>query len=90
MVRAVERELAEETGLAGRCGRLVGWVERIAPEHHFVIADFEVTVDPRATAVAGSDARQVAWVPLADLAGVDLVDGLLAFLRSHGVAPPAP
>ena len=41
---AVVRELAEETGLQARCGDLVGWAERIDPDHHFVILDFRVEV----------------------------------------------
>ena len=47
---AVVRELAEETGLRVRCGDLVGWAERIGPEHHYVILDFRVELldpDPR-------------------------------------------
>jgi ADP-ribose pyrophosphatase YjhB (NUDIX family) len=61
MAQAVERELAEETGLLGRCGRLVGWVERISDEHHFVIADFEVELEgedePRSITSRGSSWR---------------------------------
>ena len=40
MVDAVVRELAEETGIHGTCGELVGWIERIEDLHHFVIFDF--------------------------------------------------
>ncbi|MDA8267207.1 MAG: NUDIX domain-containing protein [Actinomycetota bacterium] len=88
MAQAAERELAEETGLVGRCGPLVGWVERIDHRHHFVIADFAVEVDRTSPATAGSDARRLAWVPVAEVSTYDLVDGLLAFLRRHGVVPP--
>ena len=35
--------------------------------------------------VAGDDADAAAWVPLADVAGHDLVDGLAEFLTHHGV-----
>ena len=87
MARAVERELAEETGLVGRCGPLVGWTERIGDANHFVIADFEVEVDRTSAAAAGSDARSVAWAPVDQVFAYDLVDGLLEFLRSHGVVP---
>ena len=89
MAAAVERELAEETGLTGRCGALVGWVERIGPKHHFVIADFVVTVDRSSAAVAASDASAVAWVTIDELPAVDLVEGLLDFLREHRVVPQA-
>ena len=44
MVAAVLRELREETGLEGICGPLVGWVERMGIDHHYVIADFRVDV----------------------------------------------
>ena len=86
IVDAVLRELDEETGLAGTCGELVGWVERRGADHHFVILDFHVAVaDPQA-ARAGDDASAVAWIPLADLAArTDIVPGLVEFLREHGV-----
>lgn len=82
--QALEREVLEETGLSVRCGQLVGWVERKGDDHHFVILDFTVSVEGGA-AVAGGDAAGVAWVPLAELSGVDLVDGLETFLAQHGV-----
>ena len=82
---AVVRELAEETGLEGLCGPLLGWVERISDEHHFVILDFEVEVLEPGSPVAGDDAVEVAWVPLSDVAELDLVDGLAEFLHEHGV-----
>lgn len=84
---AVVRELAEETGLAGRCGPLLGWVERIDADHHFVILDFTVRVEGDEEPVAGDDAEEVRWAPLAEVVGLDLVDGLGSFLRAHGVVP---
>jgi 8-oxo-dGTP diphosphatase len=89
LAAAVERELAEETGLEGRCGAFVGWVERISPEYHFVILDFVVELAPGAqSARAGDDAAEVRWEPVTDLASVDgLVPGLLDFLREHGLVP---
>jgi len=82
---AVERETAEETGLAVSCGAFVGWAERIGPTHHFVILDFEVAMDGAQVPVAGGDAAEVAWVPLEALGSVELVSGLEDFLRRHGV-----
>jgi ADP-ribose pyrophosphatase YjhB (NUDIX family) len=85
LAEAVVRELAEETGLDGVCDRFLGWVERIGPEHHFVILDFAVTVLAPDVARAGDDAAEVAWVPLDEVSDRPLVDGLLEFLAEHGV-----
>jgi ADP-ribose pyrophosphatase YjhB (NUDIX family) len=85
LAEAVVRELAEETGMHGVCGPLIGWVERIADGWHFVILDFEVVllddVDPR----AGDDAAEAAWVPVWDVPELALVDGLAEFLSDHGI-----
>jgi ADP-ribose pyrophosphatase YjhB (NUDIX family) len=85
LAEAVVRELAEETGLEGVCGELVGWVERVGEGQHLVILDFRCTLLDHREAVAGSDAAEVAWVPLAEVADVGLVDGLAEFLHQHGV-----
>jgi 8-oxo-dGTP diphosphatase len=83
---AVVRELAEETGLEGLCGPMLGWVERIGDDHHFVILDFVVDVLEPGDPVAGDDAIEVAWVPLHEVAEMaNLVDGLAEFLHEHGV-----
>jgi len=82
---AVERELHEETALTVRCGDFVGWAERRGADHHFVILDFAVTVSGQTTPMAGSDAAAAAWVPLADVGALRLVEGLEDFLVRHGV-----
>ncbi|MHB1535121.1 MAG: NUDIX hydrolase [Acidimicrobiales bacterium] len=85
LAEAVVRELTEETGLEGVCDSLVGWVERIDDDHHFVIFDFHVTVLVVDDPVAGDDAAEVAWVPLTDAADLHLVSGLAEFLHDHGI-----
>jgi mutator protein MutT len=87
LAEAVVRELAEETGLEGVCERLVGWVERIGEDHHFVILDFAVTLLESRAPVAGHDAAEAAWVPLGEVSEQRLVDGLAEFLHEHGVIP---
>lgn len=91
LTAAVERELAEETGVVAECGDLLGCVERIDEDHHFVILDFAVSVpSPAPEARAGDDADEAAWVPLAEVPTLALVDGLADFLADHGVLPSAP
>ncbi|HET9442838.1 MAG TPA: NUDIX domain-containing protein [Acidimicrobiales bacterium] len=87
LAEAVVRELAEETGLEGICEDLVGWTERIDDDHHFVILDFRVTLLERGVPVAGHDALEARWVPLFDVADLDLVEGLAEFLHDHGILP---
>jgi 8-oxo-dGTP diphosphatase len=86
LAEAVVRELAEETGLEGVCGPLLGVVERFVEGRHFVILDHRVTLlEPDATPRAGDDAAEVAWVSLHEVAEWRLVDGLAEFLHDHGV-----
>ena len=85
LAEAVVRELAEETGLEGICGPLVGWVESIADDHHHVIFDFFVDVLEPDGVVAGDDAAEAAWIPLHEVAELPLVDGMAEFLHEHGV-----
>ncbi len=87
LAEAVLRELREETGLDAVCGDFVGWAERLGDDHHFVILDFLVGVLTDAEPVAGDDAAEVAWVPLAEVADLRLVDGLAEFLHDHGILP---
>jgi hypothetical protein len=68
------------------CGELVGWVERMADGHHFVILDFTVTLlDPTAQPVAGDDAAEAAWVSLHEVADLPLAEGLAEFLHENGI-----
>lgn len=86
LAEAVVRELAEETGLEGVCGPLVGVVERFVEGHHYVILDHRVTLlDPDAPPTAGDDAAEVAWVPRHEVAERPLVEGLAEFLHDHGI-----
>jgi len=85
LAEAVVRELEEETGLAGVCGPLIGWVELVDDGHHFVILDFEVVLLDNADPVAGDDAAEAAWVPVWTVPELPLVDGLAEFLSDHGI-----
>jgi 8-oxo-dGTP diphosphatase len=82
---AVLRELREETGIEGMCGDLMGWVERMDDEHHFVILDFAVsTLDP-VEPVAGDDAAEAEWVDLDEVGERQLVADLGQFLVDVGL-----
>jgi 8-oxo-dGTP diphosphatase len=82
---AVARELAEETGLEGTVGALVGIAERVGEGHHYVILDYAVTVADGQLPVAGDDAADVRWAGRSELAELALVDRLVEFLDEHGV-----
>lgn len=82
---AVVRELAEETGLAGVCGPLMGWAELISDEAHFVVLNFEVIMMDDADPSAGSDAAEARWVPLDQVEELHLTPGLAEFLAEHEV-----
>ena len=89
---AVAREVLEETGIVVEVGEFAGWVERIGDEDtHFVILDFVATPVPTGqTPVAGDDASAARWVPLAEVGGLDLVEGLHEFLVQIGSLAPWP
>ena len=87
LAEAVVRELLEETGIEGVCGRLIG-VEEVLPEDgagHFVILDFEVSILEAAEPVAGDDAAEARWVGLGDIAELQLAPGMAEFLHDHGI-----
>jgi len=85
LAEAVVRELAEETGLEGVCGEMLGWSQLIGADSHVVILDFVVTVLEGRDPTAGDDAVDAAWVPLGDVTDRPLAPGLAEFLHDHGV-----
>ena len=80
---ALEREVAEETGLLVRAHYLAEVFERIMhdaegrAEYHYVLADYvcRVRKDGPAVPQAGDDAGSVAWVRIEDLGSVLLTEG---------------
>jgi len=85
LAEAVTRELREETALDGVCGPLLGWTEQVGGTTHYVILDFEVTLVGDDQPVAGDDAAEATWVPLGDLAELDLAEGVAELLHDRGI-----
>ena len=85
MADAAAREAREETGLDVEIDRPLDWVERIGPDHHFVIVDFAATVPERQEPTPGDDAADARWVHLDEISTLALVDGLLDLLRANRV-----
>lgn len=85
LAEAVVRELAEETGITGVCGELVGWVERLGDDYHYVILDFRVVALDAEQPIAGDDAAEAEWVPLRDISSRPLVEGLAEFLHDNDI-----
>jgi mutator protein MutT len=76
---AVAREVREETGLDVRVGPLIEVLDRIhlgddgRVEYHFVLLDYRCTV-ASGTLAHGSDASDVSWAAVTDLARYRLSD----------------
>jgi 8-oxo-dGTP pyrophosphatase MutT (NUDIX family) len=97
---AVVREVWEETGLELTPGRLVAVTSKHFTGHapngrledfHGIRVVYDGTVpreEPRVTEVGGST-EAVAWLPLAEVAGLKLADVVLEGLAAVGVALPA-
>lgn len=90
---AVAREVEEETGLRVVVDALAGVVERPAlGGGTYLIEDHYARVEPGRdphTIVAGSDAAEVGWFSVREVAHLDCVDGLVKALTRWGVLPPA-
>lgn len=89
MREAVVREVREETGIDVDVEGVAGFVERIVPDDDGVVQWHHVIVDfwarPRSRAlVAGDDASEARWVPVADITQLPLAPGLYEFLKDRG------
>ena len=85
MADAAAREVREETSLDVEIGLPLDWVERISPDHHFVIVDFAATVTERQAPTPGNDAAGAQWIHLDKISTLALGDGPLDFLRTNRI-----
>lgn len=81
---AVAREVAEETGLSVEVDGLVGHLEVMDADHHFVILDFRAHLGGGELR-PGDDVTAVAWMGRAELAAAGPTDRLLGFLDEHRI-----
>jgi 8-oxo-dGTP diphosphatase len=78
---AIEREVAEETGLQVRALYLAEVFQRIMrdaegrAEYHYVLADYVCRAPRGVEPEAGDDAGNVAWVRVSELGGLLLTEG---------------
>jgi len=85
-VQAVEREIAEECGLKIRVAGLAGVLDRVVKDaegrirYHWVLVDY-LAYPESETICAGSDAAEARWVPVNEIDGLDVTDGLLDMIR---------
>jgi 8-oxo-dGTP diphosphatase len=96
MQEAARREVLEECGIHVRLGGVAGVLDRVVRDaagrvrYHYVLVDYVAHPDD-GTICAGSDAADVRWVPVAEVAGYDITDGLVDMIEravalSRGVA----
>lgn len=85
MVEALVREVKEETGLDVVVGDYLGHVERVGDDHHFVIHDYLAIAFETEPLIPGDDAAEARWFSLADVADLNLVEGLAEFLADHQI-----
>jgi ADP-ribose pyrophosphatase YjhB (NUDIX family) len=88
---ALIREMLEETGLTVEPGRLLGRVQRRGVGDDVIdIRDYAATVvgGTPETLRAGDDAADARWVAAAELARLELTEGLAEILTEWGVLGP--
>lgn len=81
----IRREVLEETGLVVEPVQMIEIFERIMPdadgrtEYHYVLVDYICRVTG-GTLCAADDCARVAWVPVRELAGIQLTEGTLGVI----------
>ncbi|MGH2807884.1 MAG: NUDIX hydrolase [Actinomycetota bacterium] len=84
ITQAVAREVKEETGLDVEVGELLGVFE-VVGDTHYVILDHVATVSGEQQLQPGSDAEEVRWVKLEDVATLDCTPRFEEALKAWGI-----
>jgi mutator protein MutT len=95
---AVAREVLEETGLVVDVGPLVEVVDRVhrdadgRVEYHYIVVDYLCQANDPADVgpLAGSDADDVQWVPIEDLAALRVQAAAIAVIEKARARDCAP
>lgn len=82
---ALKREVREETGLEVEVGELAGILEVPGAELHYVILDYHATLIGERTATKGSDASDVRWVPLKEVAHLECTPRFVETMKAWSV-----
>jgi len=89
LTSAVAREVLEETSLTVRVRSLVEVVELFGDGYHYVVLDYLCELDPPdQQARAASDASDLAWVTIDELAARGATDAVIRVVQ-RALAPPA-
>ena len=82
---ALRREVKEETNLDIEVGELAGILEIPDSEMHFVILDHFATIVGDPDPVPGSDASEVRWVALDEIAGLECTPRFVETMKAWNV-----
>jgi 8-oxo-dGTP diphosphatase len=82
---ALRREVLEETGLEVEVGELAGILEVPGSELHYVILDYHAVLTGEPEAVHGTDALDVRWVPLKEVAHLDCTPRFVETMKAWRV-----
>ena len=79
---AALRELKEESNLEGQFEEMIGWVDLLIDEHHYVIVNLRCSVSNASSLKAGDDATEAQFFKLEELHELDMNDKTRDFLLS--------
>ncbi len=85
---AALRELKEETNLEGQFEEMIGWVDLLIAEQHYVIVNLRCSVSTASSLKAGDDATEARFFKLEELHELDMNDKTRDFLLSLWLPMP--